>query len=199
MRLADGIARVRAVSWLAAVALAGTPGCDVDTFLNSTASLGGNTPGSRGNIRIGFINHTPFRAVFTYGTYDPQNPDFQPRFRQFFIDASASNRLEGNSDSPIVTLTCARAVSLGGAEFIQRLKDANLVASASEEALEPGIAFSDRPLDDPQAGQATAGRAPAVLTLQGAEFQCDSLLLYTFELDDTQPSGFRVDLQVILP
>ncbi|MEP0844029.1 MAG: hypothetical protein HRF43_15105, partial [Phycisphaerae bacterium] len=60
-------------SWLTVAALAGTAGCDLDTFLNNTASLGGNTPGQRGNVRVAFINHTPFRAVFTYGTYDPQN------------------------------------------------------------------------------------------------------------------------------
>lgn len=197
MRLSASSAFVRVAFPLAVILLAGLPACSPEEFLNNTASLGGTTPGGRGTVQIAFINHTPFRAIFTYGTYDPDNPGFTPQFRQFFVDSDVANRLEGNSDSAVVSLTCARAVSLGGAEFVQRLRDADLVEDANEEALETGIAFSDKPIDDPQAGQATAGRAPAVLTLQGAEFPCGSLLIYTFELDDTQASGFRVDLQVI--
>ena len=37
---------------------------------NLTASLGGSTAAARGTVRVLFINNTPHRAVFTYGTFD---------------------------------------------------------------------------------------------------------------------------------
>lgn len=203
MRFSTFLARARWMMLPAIVVLSGSVACSLDTILQNTASLGGSTPGDRGTVRLLFVNNTPFRAIFTYGTYDPDNTDFAPVFRQFFVDSTASNRLEGNSESTAKTLTCARVISLGGAEFIQRAKDATdnatQVAAASEEAFTPGIAFSDKPLNDAEAGQGTAGTAPAVETFLGTDFQCGSLVIYTFEVDDTQASGFRVDTQVVLP
>lgn len=173
--------------------------CSPLVSLTNTATLGGNNPGGRGNLRVAFINETPFRAIFTYGTYDPENPGFTPQFRQFSVSPTAASRLEGNSESAPITLQCARAVSIGSAEFIERLRDAGLVDNASEEALQPGISFSDRPLDDPQAGQPVAGHLDGIETVQGLEFPCEALLVYTLRTDATQPSGFRLDLQVVLP
>ena len=179
--------------------LASLVSCTPTAFVNNTASLGGTTPGSRGNISVAFINKTPFRAIFTYGTYDPQNNQFTPQFGQFSATADASTRLEGNSESTPVTFQCGRAISVGGEQLIQWLKDQNLTGSADEAALQPGIAFSDKPLDDPDADQPTAGRVNGVVTLQGVEYQCDSLVVYTFDLDSTSSSGFKVTYEVILP
>jgi hypothetical protein len=175
--------------------------CTPAAFFNNTASLGGNSPGDRSDIAVAFINNTPFRAIFTFGTYDPLNPDFEPQFRQFFVDPDADNRLEGNSESDVFTFDCGRAMSIGHEQMIARIHDAGLnnEEGVDATALQPGIAFSDRPLDDPDAASATAGRDGGVLTLQGAEYQCDSLLVYTFEVDATQPDGFRIDLTVTLP
>ncbi len=194
---AGGRPRIQRVGLVAIGMLAGTVSCTPTAFLNNTASLGGTTPGGRGNIQVQFINNTPFRAIFTFGAYDPQNSSFSPDFGQFFVDPDPANRLEGNSSSAVITLTCARALSVGGDRLIQLIKDLGLEAEA--EALEPGISFSDAPLDSDDADQPTAGRTTGVVTLQGVEFQCESLLVYTFELDSTQASGFRIDLQVILP
>lgn len=180
-----------------AMALTAGLACPGGIF-NNTASLGGDNPGDRANLRVAFINNTPFRAIFTYGTYDPLNKGFEPGARQFSVNADPNLRLEGNSESDVITFSqCGRAFSLGGAELIDRLREAGLTSDLSEEALEPGIAFSDKPLDDPEAGQATAGRAPEVVTFQGTEYPCGSLLIYTFEVDPAQPSGFRVDLRVM--
>lgn len=202
MRFATKSAGLGGLVRLMGLLAAGSLACSPTQFQNNTASLGGTTPGQRGNVRVSFVNKTPFRAIFTYGTYDPLDTDTQFHtltFHQFFVDPNPANRLEGNSESGIITMPCNRVVSLGGAELIQRIKDAHQASALSEEALTPGIAFSDKPLDDPQAGQATAGRAPAVETLQGAAYQCESLLVYTLNVDPAQPSGFRVDLNVILP
>lgn len=184
---------------ISVLALAVGMACAPGGILNNTVSLGGNTPGQRGDINVMFINNTPFRAIFTYGVYDPQNTTFGPEFEQFTVDPDPDLRLEGNSESEVATFTCGRAFSIGGEELIDRVRAANEDAELDAEALEPGITFSDRPLDDPEAGQPTAGRAPEVVTLQGAQFPCDALLIYTFEVDPAQASGFRVDLQVIAP
>ena len=189
--------------------------CTPAAYLNNTVSLGGSTPGGRGSIQVGFINETPYRAIFTYGTYDPQNLDqdgsvsFTPGVGQFFVDADAANRLEGNSSSDVVTFDCGRALSLGGDQLIALIVENDLDGGLDPTALQPGIAFSGKPIDDPEGDQPTAGTAAAVVTLQGAEYQCESLLIYTFKLDAGRPEClaappladgcFLVELDVILP
>ncbi len=183
----------------ALLASAATLCCTPAAFINNTTTLGGTTPGSRGNISIAFINRTPFRAIFTYGVYDPQNPQFRPEFGQFAAGPDSTTRLEGNSESDTITFTCGRAISVGGDRLIQLIRDQNLVGDSDPAALQPGIAFSDQPLDSEDADQPTAGRATGVVTLQGVEFQCDSLVVYTFELDEESEDGFRISYEVLLP
>lgn len=200
------LSRAAYIRWstrLLAIALAGTAACGPYSIFGNTSTLGGGSPGTRGSIKVTFINNTPFRAIFTYGVYDEDSTDFGPQFGQFVVSPSSSNtrsaRLEGNSSSGIISLSCARVFSIGGIELISRIRSAKLDTNADEEALVAGIAFSDKPLDDPQAGEATAGRADEAITMQGTEFPCDSLLVYTFTPDSSQTSGVRVDLQVIPP
>jgi hypothetical protein len=178
-----------------------TPGAGpIESYFNNTASLGGETPGGRGTIQVGFVNNTPFRAIFTLGTYDPLNSEFAPSGGQFNAGPEPVQRLEGNSSSPILSLTCARAVGVGDAGLIQTIQEhEDLLAESDPAALITGIAFSDKPLGDPEDDQPTVGLADGIRTLQGAEFQCESLLVYTFEVDSTEPDGFRIDLTVILP
>jgi len=173
--------------------------CSPATYLNNTTSLGGNNPGQRGNIMVQFENRTPFRAIFTYGSYDPQNQQFGPQFGQFFASTTTSQRLEGNTISPVFTFDCGRAFSLGGQQLIEYIRKNNLTQDTDPEALVPGITFSDRPVDDPEAEAPTAGRADPVTNLQGVDYPCDALLIYTLNLDDTQPSGFRIDMTVVVP
>ena len=196
----------RCVKWtvrLSLVALAGAAACGPHTIFGNATSLGGDTPGSRGSVRVTFINNTPYRAIFTYGVYDDQSTDFGPDFGQFMVNPPSTNaldgRLEGNSTSPVMTLQCARVFSIGGVELINRIKNQHLDSGTDADALVPGIGFSDKPVNDPEAGQATAGRADEVVTFQGTQFPCDSLLVYTFTPDSTKTGGVRVDLQVIWP
>jgi hypothetical protein len=210
-------------------------GCTPAAFVNNTASLGGTTPGRRSNIQMAFINNTPFRAVFTFGTYDPQNTaqnlpvSFRPKFQQFFVDEDGVNQLNGFTDTDVITFVsagqndtggCGRAMSLGGERLVQLIEenDLNTASDGRElqlQALRPicdpqgnvpraGIAFfaeaSPGPGADACDGTAElAAYANPVITLQGATYQCDSLLVYTFEQDNSQPGGVRVDLEVILP
>ena len=75
------------------------PGCGVD-ISNLTASLGGDTAGSRGRVQIVFINNTPYRSVFTFAIYDQTDPSSEPDFRQFGHDEGRLI-LEGDGTSNI--------------------------------------------------------------------------------------------------
>ena len=188
------------------------------TYFNNTATLGGNTPGARGEVQISFVNNTPFRAIFTYGVYDQQDQFSVPQIGQFVVDPDPANggqgRLEGNSTSEPLVFTCGRTIAVGTEHFINRVLATDASIGADEQALQPGIAFSDKPLDDPQAGEPTAGMdEDGIAVLQGWEFECGraanpnipndsdnvSLVIITFEVDPTQPDGFRIDFEVVLP
>lgn len=195
-------------------------GC-ADFYFNNTSSLGGDTPGLRGDVEVAFVNNTPYRALFTYGTYDPLNLDqnqffaFPVQFEQFSLDDNARYRLERNSTSNTFTFACGRAMALGTETLAELIEDNDIRETTSgapvyTQFLRPvvgsdgeqdiaGIAFTDRALDDPDAGASIVAWAEPVVTLQGAEYQCESRIIYTFEQDDTQPGGIRVDIEVILP
>jgi hypothetical protein len=197
------------------------PGCLIDAYFNNTASLGGDQPGFRSNIQVAFVNNTPYRAIFTYGTYDPLNVEqghelsFPIFYDQFTADAAPERRLERNSSSDPITFLCGRALAVGDPRLVELIErnDFEVTSSGADidlEALRPvvdpetgerraGIAFSDRPLGDPGDDTSTAGWAPGLVTLQGAEYQCDSLVTYTFEVDPSQPGGIRTDVKVALP
>jgi hypothetical protein len=180
-----------------AATLACCPSCTPFAFTNDTAALSSGTPGTRGNITVQFINNTPFRAIFTYGTYDPQDSTSQPEFGQFFASADPTQRLEGNTISDPITFTVGRQVSIGGVRLLQLINDNNL--TADEAALQQGITFSNSPLDSPDANSPTAGRAPPNEAYIGDDYQFDSLIVYTFSVDPDQPSGFLIERTVILP
>jgi len=212
---------VRSVWWIKCLALAGVVcslSCMPASWWNNTASLGGDvpltdsSPEGRSDIQVSFINNTPYRAIFTFGSYDPlsydpvdfegpNGPNFVMEFDQFGVASDASTRLEGNTSSDIFTFTCGRAISVGGKELVQRLIEQEMieVAEGEETVDQFGISFSDKPLDDAEADEPTAGRDAGLVTLQGVEFQCESLLVYTFELDENEADGIRIDLKVVLP
>ena len=101
--------RRRHGTWYALISVAwsGTLLCGcVDFFANQTASLGGDVAGRRGTVRVLFINNTPYRAVFTYGTYDQTDTSFVPDFAQFALDGGttldagqASSVAAGNAEA----------------------------------------------------------------------------------------------------
>src|SRR5438093_12478204 len=58
-------------------------------------------------ILVGFVNNTPFRAIFTFGAYDQLNEDAIPTgFGQL--------RLEGNTASAQQPQPCRKLFSVGG-------------------------------------------------------------------------------------
>jgi len=180
------------------IVFAGTLSCNpVDVFINNTASLGGDTPGSRGNIGVAFINNTPYFASFTFGVYDPLDETGIPESSRFAADADTTLlRLERNSTSDFFPFTCGRVVSVGDHDFIEAIRARD--PDADLENLAEGITFSDLLLTDPNVQPFTVNGIPNQTQLLGTDFQCEAAVVFTFEMDATQPNGIRIDVDVIL-
>ena len=180
-------------------------GCG-DWFANWTASLGGNTAGQRGSVRVLFLNETPHRAVFTFGTFDPADQESRPDVEQFG-PTDDDPTLDAEATSDIVTLTCGRVVAIGSPQLLdfiaENLSDADLI----DEALVEGISFidpaddsdadTDGSVDDASGSATTAGSALPFEALLGVDFPCESLLILRLEINDPGPAPFRVDFEVI--
>ena len=177
-----------------ATLIGGVLGCD--GFLNATASLGGSVAGQRGNTEVLFINNTPFRAIFTFGSYDPLDNDTQPQLQQFSSDASTLN-LEGNTQSDTLQVTCFRVYSIGGAGLISRVRRNLDEGQFNEGSLVEGVSFSSADAGDDLADAATEGQAAAHEALIGADFDCGALLIYRLETNDAGPEPFIIELTVI--
>jgi len=180
----------------AAIVLFCAGGCAFDALLRTTASLGGNTAGQRGNVEVLFINNTPFRAVFTFGTYDNLDQDSMPQLQQFSSDTQTMN-LEGDSQSAILQIPCARVFSIGGQGLITRVRNQLDDGQFQEEALVPGVNFSSAAVGDDDADAATEGTAAPHTAFIGSDFECNALVIYRFEFSDVGPREFEIDMSVI--
>ncbi len=176
--------------------MAAVSGCGLDGLLNLTASLGGNTAGQRGNAEVLFINNTPFRAIFVFGSYDNLDRDTQPALLSFSSSLDTLN-LEGNTESTVQQVQCARVFSIGGEGLLTRAQ-ANLEEDALEDVpLIEGVYFSSAEVGDENADEPTEGIALPLDANIGPDFECGSLLIYRLEFDDDGPERFRIDLTVI--
>lgn len=166
-------------------------GCS-EFFRNQSASLGGDQAGDRGNLRVLFINNTPQRAVFTYGTYDQGNPDFQPDFEQFGpLDGDLN--LDGDSSSAIRTVPCGRVFAIGS-DGLTSLISENVDGTVIDEALVQGVEFFDLNSDDN--ADTLIGAADPLEALLGVDFACNGLLIIYLE-SGAGANEFRLDFQVI--
>jgi hypothetical protein len=167
--------------------------CSTDTLINSITSLGGDTAGGRGALEVVFVNNTPYRAIFTFGAFDPQDQTSVPEYSQYVVDsrrsATALNRglSSGETSSRgLLLFTCGRLFSLGGAELLERIdeKEAEPLNNAPklEDALREGVYFTSSALDsdDPNGVTSYDLRIDPVNSLLGVDYECDSLLIYTF-------------------
>ncbi len=208
MKLRDVITYLPASASLALVCLL-VPSCTSSAMLNAwaPASLfvaGAVEPVPRA-IQVGFINNTPYRAIFTYGAYDQTDQESIPTgFGQL--------RLEGNTSSAQVAEPCRKTFSVGGDELI-RLIDANKtdpgINVTDPRALVRGVYFSSAPLGDPLEAEPTEGTAVGTVLLNGVDFSCrrtdinaatgSGLLLFTFVQDAAAPGGFRIDYSFFVP
>lgn len=182
-----------------------------DLWINNIFPLGGDVAGGRGITDVVFVNDTPYRAIFTFGTYDPQDQNSVPQFGQFAVDPEQDETpFNRGLDPDTVTqrgtfvVNCGRVFSLGGVDLIDRIKaqgDPRPVNQAPviEAALRPGVFFTSAPLDDPDANAVVNfdARLDPPDSLLGVDYSCDALLIYTFEMDPDQPNQVRVRLEVV--
>lgn len=157
--------------------------CTPSAFLTLTATR-------RGNIQIGFVNNTPFRANFTFGGYDPQDRATVPVFSQL--------RVAGNTTATTQTQACRRVFSIGGSELIRLITVQNLTVNDAP-VLHTDIYFSSAPANDPLAAAPTEGYAVQVNEQDGLGYLCSGVLTFAFVQDAAAPGGFRTDYTFVEP
>ena len=189
---------IAAIFLLVAV-VAGASGCG-EAFINQTASLGSATAGGRGGVGVLFINNTPHRAVFTFGSYDLTDGTYQPDFGQFGL-AESSAILDGNSTSELLAIHCARVFSIGGPRLLALIDENLPEATVDDGAVIEGVGFFSSPSGDPDGDGSgdpiDEGSAPPFEALLGVDFPCNALLIIRFEFDDLGPDPFRIDFELI--
>ncbi len=146
-----------------------------------------------GNVSVQFINSTPFRASFSFGSYDSLDRD--PPGPVTLMQS----RLEGLTNSAPVQLTCRRDVSIGTDEFLQRVLDTNAdnTANFDAEAFSSMVNFSSAASDSDAAALPTEGTALGRNVRLGVDYTCGDLLIFTFTQDAVRPGGFRIDFSVV--
>ncbi len=171
---------------------------DAGCMFVASASLGGDTAGDRGDVRVLFINNTPNRVVFTAGTFDPLDEFSAPSVVQFGLDESGLT-LGPNSESAIGTIPCARTFGIGSARLLElaraNMSDADLVS----EAMVAGVAFFDEAANGSSDGSVSIGSALPFEAKLGLDFPCGALLVVRFEINDVGDSAFRVAFELIPP
>ncbi len=194
---------------LLAVICTAITSCSTDALFTLTAATSDFTPGTGAPtprvISVGFVNNTPFRAIFTYGAYDHLDQESIPtNFGQL--------RLEGNTASAQIPQPCQQTFSVGGDALITLIQENRADPSINitdERALVRGVYFSGAPLGDPLEAEPTEGTAQGLVLMAGVDFTCartdirettgTGLLTFTFEQDATTVSGFRIDYSFIQP
>jgi hypothetical protein len=175
-----------AVGLLFAVALLSAGGCpqDYSQYLISERT---------GNVVFQFINATPFRASFSYGTWDSldRNPEGPATLLQL--------RLAANSTSTLSAAPCRRNAAIGTPAFVARVLavEADDTPNFDADAFGPQVNFSSAPADADNAALPTVGVADGREVLIGRNFSCGDRLVFTFVQDPDAPGGFRIDFEVI--
>lgn len=195
--------------WLALGGLALLVGCE-DIWINTTFPLGGNNPGGRGAVEVVFVNETPYRAIFTFGTYDPQDQNSVPTFGQFAVDPK-QDETAFNRGLAADTVTargsffanCGRVFSLGSEGLIAQIRETKATTFNSaplvEDAMRAGVYFTSKPLDDADANavQSFDIRMDPHVSLLGVDYSCNALLVYTLAIDPNNAGRVVVNLEVL--
>lgn len=172
-----------------ALALQSGSGCTNTTlFQNLTAER-------QGNVTVQFVNNTRFRAAFTFGSFDSLD-----RLTPGIVELQQL-RVEANTASTAVNLTCRRNIAIATREFVERVIETDTddnTANFDREAFGEVVNFSDAPSDSEFASLPTAGTARGREVLLGVDFSCNDRLIFTFEADPNAPGGFRIDFVAIL-
>lgn len=172
---------------LGAIVLTSAAGCFPSTIWAN------QTKERTGNITLLFINNTPYRAVFTCGTWDEWDRSPGP------INLEQRN-LDGNTSLAPLTLPCRRNTAIGSDLLVRRViaLERDLEDSFRPEFFDTVVRFSRAPGGSDAAPLPTEGTAEGIGKLLGVDYSCGDQLVFTFEVDPDAPGGFRIDFEVIL-
>jgi hypothetical protein len=147
-----------------------------------------------GNVTVVFINNTPYRAAFTFGTYDALDRDL-PYGEVDLLQ----RRLEAMTSTASITLSCRRNLAIGTEEFVQRARDteANLVPQFDDDAFDTVVHFSDAPIDSDAAALPTVGTAEGREVRLGVDYACGDELIFTLVEDASAPGGFAIEFRLL--
>lgn len=167
-------------------------------------------------VTVGVINATPYRAIFTIGSYDNLDEKTIPVPSTALLESQANDTtglgtgsvrtasINVNSFTP-VTAVCRRAISIGAPEMIKLINDNKAIYSNAqvnmkldERALITGVNFSDAALDSPDVANPTRGTAAPLTLLQGEDFPCGSYVIIRLVEDATAPGGFKAQLDGVI-
>ncbi len=146
-----------------------------------------------GQVEVVFINNTPFRASFSYGSWDSLDRSPGPSTLQQL-------RLEGLTTSDLSELPCRRNIAIGTREFLDRVlaNDGDDTDDFDPDAFVEVVNFSSADPDSDAAALPTAGTADGLEVRLGVDYSCADRLIFTFEQDPDAPGGFRIDFNVII-
>lgn len=197
----------RQFKWTA-LALIALAGCNVTALQSLTAPTADLLPGGTiadRVLRVGFVNNSAARAIFTFGSFNPLDQDGIPTgFGQL--------RLEANTASGQINIPCRRIVSVGGPQLIALIEDNQrnpAINVTDDNALINGVNFSTAPLGDPLEAAPTEGTAEGIDLNVGVDFTCSrtdindqtgtGLVIFTLDEDAAAPGGFSITFQFIAP
>lgn len=176
-------------------ALAGMAAALFAVFTGCIGTIAQNQLAERtGDITFVFINSTPYRAAFSYGTWDAWDRTPGP------VDLQQL-QLAPNTTSDEATVPCRRNAAVGTQDFVDRV----IATRADEElqdfdpdAFDTVVHFSSAPSGTGAAALPTVGTALGIEKLLGVDYSCGDQLIFTFVEDPDAEGGFRIDFEVIL-
>ncbi|MCA9243584.1 MAG: hypothetical protein KDA32_06495 [Phycisphaerales bacterium] len=161
-------------------------GCNAALIRNLTEE-------SQGNVSVQFINNTPFRAVFSFATYDAfdRNPPGPMDFRQQAVEA--------NSSTAPTNLICGRNLAVGTQALIDRaiLTGEQSQAGFNSQQFNAVVNFSSAAAGTAAENLPTAGTADGLEARLGLDYSCGDLAIFIFEQDPNEPGGFRIRYDLI--
>lgn len=186
MKFAHGLSASAALTLLLVAALVGASGCP--------QSAGSYLFAQRvGNVQVQFVNTTPFRASFSFGSWDEldRRPPGAISFNQ--------QRLAPNATTTPSNLPCRRNIAIGTQDMLDRTiaTDADQIDTFDADAFVTGVNFSSAAADSPAAALPTEGTAAGREVIIGNDYSCGDLLIFTFVQDPDAAGGFRIDYELV--
>jgi len=174
----------QSIGFAVALVAALTTGCSGDLIANLIEERSGD-------ITVIIINNTPYRAAFTFGSYDAldRDPPGEVDLQQ--------QRLEGNASTAPITISCNRNTAIGTETLIQRAidTDADEADDFDVDAFSDTVRFSSAAADSDAAAVPTEGEAAGIEVCLGPEYACGDQLIFTLVEDEAAPDGFRFRIE----